>query len=194
MMGRRGRQSGPSKRLVIAIIPIRILFLTVSSLFSYDGRRRCTTHLPSFPLPSLEPVCINHLSLLVPSPLAIKPTSLRGRHPKTKMLTAVPKLLLLSTVAIALSSVFQGVAGDLHGSPRRRHAGISSIELKPDQNGTLFRRGETFENARYTMYYQYGNPGSCGQYHSDNDFVSPPFLQAVIPHILIYDALSRLSL
>ena len=80
----------------------------------------------------------------------------------------------LSTFVITLAAVLQVAADGTHKNARRRHAGISSLEPEPEpvRNSTLVKRGQTFDNARFTMYYQKGNPGYCGQYHSDNDWVS----------------------
>ena len=79
----------------------------------------------------------------------------------------------LSTFVVALSTTLHAVAGSEHGAHRRRHAGVRSVE-QPELalNGTLEKRGQTFDNARFTMFYQNGVAGACGTVHSDNDWVS----------------------
>ncbi|EKM52753.1 uncharacterized protein PHACADRAFT_198799 [Phanerochaete carnosa HHB-10118-sp] len=77
--------------------------------------------------------------------------------------------LVLSTLTLAAV-----VVAEIHGAPGRRHADISSLhtERDPSQNGTLLKRGQTFQNVRFSRYSpQTGNQVACGGLYQDTDWV-----------------------
>lgn len=70
----------------------------------------------------------------------------------------------LSFLALALSPGFAGAAS--HSTPRRRHAGINSLDY-----GNVTRRDEN-TGVRLTMYTpQTGSQVSCGGFYHDSDYV-----------------------
>lgn len=76
---------------------------------------------------------------------------------------------VLPTLAVAAV-----VVAETHGAPGRRHTGISSLHIEPgsSQNGTLLKRGQTFQNVRFSMYSpQTGNQVACGGLYQDTDWV-----------------------
>ena len=72
------------------------------------------------------------------------------------------------------SRIFAGlVVAGAHNAPRRRHAGINSLPTEPEhaQNATLLKRGQSFQNTRFSMYYpETGNQVACGGFYHNGDW------------------------